>query len=1020
AMNAMTESPVSLLGQVSSTSSLGVGEEGSFVYSVSVDGEGETSTTLLTLTLGSDQGGWGLTQGLNVGGPMLELEGLLIEEISGDGDNIAEPFEEIAITPLISNKGPGTSRSLTGELLFVQSEGSTFTKATASYGPIASGETVPGSGFQPFTLQIGPGPELPIIELRLSDGLQERFSRFLDFVPPAVPTNIFLTGRTDAIEVRWTPPENDMDVMRYLVWAADAEEGPFEQVSGFGTEPNAYYVEQNLPPLSRRFYQLAAQDSSGNTSARSPIARGTTTLPLIAGFPAESGLGTTTSPLAIDADHDGRMDIFTGGEALYAFHGDGSELRDGDLDARTLGVWALVNPVDAEDGVWAAPAAGDLDGDGRIEIVAATRKKGSLFVWDENGVLRPGWPKPTTAIVGGAATLVGGPVLTDLTGDGNLEIVIHSDRAVYAYTHDGTEVVDGDNDSQTEGVFFRTGSGASYASVAAADFDEDDKSELVVCTRAGRLYLLEDDGTVMDGYPIQYGGDLVSSPAIADLDGNGSLEIIFATGADSVEVINVDGTRRPGWPQYVLMNQDFFSSPAVADWDNNGSLEVAIVSGNNRVHLFTADGAEFEGFSVRFFDAFGSPVAVKSSGAIGNVDADPDLEYVFGDQSGQIFALNLDGTLAEGFPIQMGSGIEGGLMVFDVNGDGVNEIALTALDSKTYLYQTAGAVGSNLGWPMFHHDPRRTGLYTTPIIVETAPNLSIGVLQSAQVPDQATIYVVSTHLLTAVPDVTLDSASLTVSEIGEKTRAYRARVDLSPGSHTVEVTGTSVSGTVGMANRTFNAAAAPTTEGWSPLGNTQIYAEEFTGWPTLLLTQSAENNPYAPASGAGAIQVGPAGWDTPRGTRVRLPIDANWSAGRVLAWSDGAWNQVEAWPGSDGTAEFAPEQFGWFKVVPSDTWSLRPMQVQALSPNPFAQKTRIAFTLTRSQEVQVDVFDVRGAKVRAIAGRSFDAGHYELFWDRETDLGRSVAEGIYFVRVKGEDGPASVQKVVVLNEGGAR
>jgi len=62
--------------------------------------------------------------------------------------------------------------------------------------------------------------------------------------------------------------------------------------------------------------------------------------------------------------------------------------------------------------------------------------------------------------------------------------------------------------------------------------------------------------------------------------------------------------------------------------------------------------------------------------------------------------------------------------------------------------------------------------------------------------------------------------------------------------------------------------------------------------------------------------------------------------------------------------------------------------------------------------VTLDVFDVRGRRVRALAGDNRDAGRQEIAWDGKDDTGRALASGIYLVRLVA-DGESRVTRVAV-------
>jgi flagellar hook assembly protein FlgD len=49
--------------------------------------------------------------------------------------------------------------------------------------------------------------------------------------------------------------------------------------------------------------------------------------------------------------------------------------------------------------------------------------------------------------------------------------------------------------------------------------------------------------------------------------------------------------------------------------------------------------------------------------------------------------------------------------------------------------------------------------------------------------------------------------------------------------------------------------------------------------------------------------------------------------------------------------------------------------------------------------VDVEIYDVRGAMVRRLAGRIMDSGWHTLDWDGRDETGWSAGAGVYFVRM---------------------
>ena len=69
-------------------------------------------------------------------------------------------------------------------------------------------------------------------------------------------------------------------------------------------------------------------------------------------------------------------------------------------------------------------------------------------------------------------------------------------------------------------------------------------------------------------------------------------------------------------------------------------------------------------------------------------------------------------------------------------------------------------------------------------------------------------------------------------------------------------------------------------------------------------------------------------------------------------------------------------------------------------PNPFNPDVNIAFSLRQAGNVSVDVFNIRGQKVRNLSSGAMQAGNHTLHWNGRDSHGSSVASGVYFVKIQ--------------------
>ncbi len=81
-------------------------------------------------------------------------------------------------------------------------------------------------------------------------------------------------------------------------------------------------------------------------------------------------------------------------------------------------------------------------------------------------------------------------------------------------------------------------------------------------------------------------------------------------------------------------------------------------------------------------------------------------------------------------------------------------------------------------------------------------------------------------------------------------------------------------------------------------------------------------------------------------------------------------------------------------------------------PNPFNPSTTIAFMLPERQEVDLEIYNVQGRKIKTLIDEPLPAGRHQVRWNGKNGMGRSVASGFYLYRLKTQNDQQS--KLMVL------
>jgi flagellar hook assembly protein FlgD len=98
---------------------------------------------------------------------------------------------------------------------------------------------------------------------------------------------------------------------------------------------------------------------------------------------------------------------------------------------------------------------------------------------------------------------------------------------------------------------------------------------------------------------------------------------------------------------------------------------------------------------------------------------------------------------------------------------------------------------------------------------------------------------------------------------------------------------------------------------------------------------------------------------------------------------------------------------------PVQTVLPRALELRQNFPNPFNPQTTITFSLPHTAYVNLSIYDAGGRLVRALVDEETLAGEHALIWNGRDRKGKTVASGVYFMRLT-VAGQARTQKIVLL------
>jgi len=186
------------------------------------------------------------------------------------------------------------------------------------------------------------------------------------------------------------------------------------------------------------------------------------------------------------------------------------------------------------------PAVGDVDGDGRPEVILATEDFQVIVRDAFSGTEKWRWKGK------GKIDSTNSFALADFDGTGRLDIVC-ADGTGQGGTGHVYRLRDGE-------PLWATEVGAVVQGPSVGDVDGDGELEILVTSRTRRLVCLSADGAEEWSYPTKTG--TLTTPALGDIDGDGETEIVFTSKDRFVYCVTVGGTYNSARMPWPMMNHD--------------------------------------------------------------------------------------------------------------------------------------------------------------------------------------------------------------------------------------------------------------------------------------------------------------------------------------------------------------------------------------------------------------------------------------------------------------------------------
>lgn len=108
--------------------------------------------------------------------------------------------------------------------------------------------------------------------------------------------------------------------------------------------------------------------------------------------------------------------------------------------------------------------------------------------------------------------------------------------------------------------------------------------------------------------------------------------------------------------------------------------------------------------------------------------------------------------------------------------------------------------------------------------------------------------------------------------------------------------------------------------------------------------------------------------------------------------------------------------FKSIETVDNSSLEVLPLEDYSLNnyPNPFNPSTKISFIIPNNSNIEVNVYNIKGQKIKTLFQDEIDKGSHSILWNGDDDSGKPVSSGVYFYKLVIDGKKERIQKCILL------